>query len=272
MKTKCLAIAIAAILIVTAASVLATAAPASWPSLPPDQVHLTAVYGVDSYFISTLGLVPNGYDVHNGIYPGWCVDRTTGMNRGVPHSVKLYSSLSPPEELNGINWIAINYILNHKQGDMMDVQNAIWHFTEDNYTPQGGYSAVAQAMIDAANSHPGYDPLTGTVLAIICYRQNDEEGVQNSIIELSHGLGLSPGYWKHNVNVYNGGKGSFSGDPHITRQQLEAYAQYIATNFSPGFTLQNAQQIFQDNKQHAQWLTVANWFNAAAGLPPYSDD
>ncbi len=270
MKKKTIAIVLLGLLIFSGVSLIAAATPAPWPNLPPDQIHLTAVDGTNSYFITTLGLVPDRYDVHNGIYAGWCVDRSVTMNRGVPHSVKLYSTISPPV-LTNINWIAINYILNHKQGTMMDIQNAIWFFT-DNYTPPGGHTPATQAMIDAANANPNYDPLTGTTLAIICLQQYGEEGVQNSIIELGRGMGLSPGYWKHNVNVYNGGHGSYSGDPHITPQQLEAYAQFIATNFHPGFTLQEAQQIFQDNKQHAQWLTVANWFNAAADLPPYSDD
>jgi len=190
------------------------------------------------------------------------------MIRSVSHNVILYSSLSPPPVVSGINRGAGNYILNHKQGSMMDVQEAIWHFT-DAFSP---ISATAQAMVDAANANPSYDPMTGTVLAVICLPQNDR-GAQNSIIELSvPGLGLSPGYWKHNVNVYNGGHGSYSGDPHITPTQLEAYAAYIAANFHPGFTLAEAQQLFQDNHQKAQWLTIANWFNVAAGLLPYVED
>jgi hypothetical protein len=267
MKVKHVALIVAALLMLSSITALANVKAAPWPNLPSTHVHLTVVDGTTSYFISTLSGVPAGFDVHNGVYRGWCVDRSTTMIRSVSHNVILYSSLSPPSALSSINWIAINYILNHKQGTMMDVQHAIWHFT-DGYSPG---NAATQAMVDAANANPTYNPTTGAILAVICLPQNDS-GAQNSIIELCRLPGLSPGYWKHNVNVYNGGHGSYSGDPHITPAQLETYAAYIAANFHPGFNLAEAQQLFQDNKQHAQWLTIANWFNAAAGRLPYTED
>jgi hypothetical protein len=91
--------------------------------------------------------------------------------------------------------------------------------------------------------------------------------------------GLSPGYWKHNVNVYCGGNGSYSGDPHETAETMEGYAAYILTG-SLGYApthdqivlfLSNVNGIFHDNTQKDMWLTIANWFNAAAGRLPYSD-
>jgi len=268
MKTKYVAIATFALLMFSNATLLANVRASSWPNLPSDPVQLAVVDGTTTYFVTTLSGVPAGFDVHNGVYAGWCVDRSVIMIRSVSHNVILYSSLSPPPVVGGINWIAINYILNHKQGDMMDVQEAIWHFT-DAFSP---ISPTAQAMVDAANANPSYDPITGAVLAVICIPQNGENA-QNSIIELDiPGLGLSPGYWKHNVKVYNGGRGSYSGDPHITPAQLEAYATYIAANFHPGFTLAWANERFQNNEYKDMWLTMANWFNAAAGLLPYADD
>lgn len=268
MKGKHLTIAILTLLMLSGFTLLVTVNASSWPNLPTTQVQLTVVDGTTSYFISTLSGVPAGFDVGNGVYPGWCVDRSVVMLRSVSHNVMLYSSLSPPSVVSGINWIAINYILNHKQGSVMDVQQAIWHFT-DAFSP---ISATAQAMVDAANANPSYDPMTGEVLAIICLPQ-DDPGAQNSIIELSiPGMGLSPGYWKHNVKVYNGGRGSYSGDPHITPAQLESYAAYIAANFQPGFTLAWANERFQNKEYKHMWLTIANWFNAAAGLMPYVND
>lgn len=251
---------------------LATVKAAPWPNLPATEVQLTVVDGTTSYFISTLSGVPVGYDVHNGVYPGWCVDHETHMGRSVSHDVMLYSSLSPPAALSGINWNAINYILNHKQGTMLDVQQAIWHFTNP---PYNGLNPTGWAMVNAANAHPGYVPTTGEVLAVICLRDPYDVDAQDSIIELvipPQGQGLSPGYWKHNVNVYNGGHGSYSGDPHITPTQLEAYAAYIAANFHSGFTLGWANEQFQNNAHKNMWLTIANWFNAAAGLLPYAGD
>ena len=188
MKTKHTAIAILALLMLSSVTLLTSVKATPWPSLPSTPVQLTIVNGTTSYFISTLSGVPGGYDVHNGVYSSWCAEAWKHMDRGVSHNVTLYSSLSPPSALSSINWIAINYILNHKQGTMLDVQYAIWFFT-DAFPPTG--YPLAQAMIDAANAYPTYDPNTGAVLAIICLRQ-DDNGVQNTIIEL--GRVVSPTY------------------------------------------------------------------------------
>jgi len=83
--------------------------------------------------------------------------------------------------------------------------------------------------------------------------------------------GLSPGYWKHNVNVYSGGDGSYSGDPRMTAVQLETYETYIKAHFKSTFSLEWAQERFQDPQYNDEWLTIANWFNAAADRLPYTD-
>lgn len=266
MKTKLIALSVLGSLLLSSAALLVTVKAAPWPNLPSTAVQLTVVDGTTSYFVSTLSGVPAGFDVTNGVYPGWCVDTSTTMIRSVSHDVILYSSLSPPSALSGINWIAINYILNHKQGTMMDVQEAIWYFS-DGISPG---SAAAQAMVDAANANPSYDPTTGAVLAVICLPQ-DDPGAQISIIELLRQPGLSPGYWKHNVKVYNGGPGHYSGDPHETDETMETYAAYIVSNFDPSFTLEYANEMFQNNANKGTWLTIANWFNAASGRAPYND-
>jgi len=178
MKAQYITIVIMALLMLSSFTLLANVKAAPWPNLPSTVVQLTAVNGTDSYFISTLSGVPAGFDVTNGVYAGWCVDKSVTMVRGVAHDVKLYSSISPTVRTD-IDWVAINYILNHKQGTMMDIQEAIWFFSDVASTE----SPLAQAMIEEANENPGYNPLTGDVLAIICIPQNHTDA-QNSIIEL----------------------------------------------------------------------------------------
>lgn len=261
--------------------VLATTTNAApWnPNLPTTVVQLTALDGELSYFASTLSSVPPGFDVQNGLYYGWCVDGSTTMIRSIPHNVILYSSLAPPSSLSSINWVAINYILNNRQGAMLDVQQAIWYIVGDVEYP--ALSSFAQAMVDDALSTP-YDPAAGAILAVICLPQEDPDA-QTSIIELRR-CGLSPGYWKHNVKVYNGGPGHYSGTPtHESDETMEGYATIIlaagypnipAEVDSPQDFLEWANIRFQDNaykKADPSWLELANWFNAAAGLTPYSD-
>jgi hypothetical protein len=280
MNTKKIAISLLGILMLSGVlAITVNAAP--WPNLPTTQVQLTVVDGTTSYFVSTLSGVPQGFDVHNGVYPGWCVDRSTTMTRNAPHNVILYSSLNPPASLSGIDWLKINYVLNHKQGSMADVQEAIWYFTGD--LGFSAISATAQAMVNAANANP-YDPSAGSILAVICLPQEDPNA-QNSIIEIRRcGRGLSPGYWKHNVKVYNGGPGHYSGTPtHESDATMEGYAATIlavgyasipADVDTPQEFLAWANMRFQNNaykKDNPSWLELANWFNAAAGLLPYSD-
>ena len=113
------------------------------------------------------------------------------------------------------------------------------------------------------------------------------EGVQNSIIEITRLFGLSPGYWKHNVKVYNGGPGSYSGTPlHESNETMESYAATILAAHQAEITSEDpnvdtveefltwANIRFQDNafkKGTPSWLELANWFNAAAGRSPYVD-
>ena len=65
---------------------------------PPDLVTMNAVYGTNSYFDMTLSDIPVGYDIINGIYHGWCVQKNMNMTQHVNHTVLLYSSYAsaPP--------------------------------------------------------------------------------------------------------------------------------------------------------------------------------
>jgi hypothetical protein len=174
-----------ALLLIPFAAMRPVVAPSSvWPNLPKIAVNLTAADGTSTYYVSTLSGVPGGYDVYDQNYSGWCVDRSIIMERGVSHFVVLYSSLDGglPAPLDGIYWNAINYILNHKQGSMMDVQEAIWFFT-DGFSPDHSHTN-AWAMITGAQANPSFTPSAGDILAIICYNAQGAAHVQNSIIEL----------------------------------------------------------------------------------------
>lgn len=86
---------------------------------------------------------------------------------------------------------------------------------------------------------------------------------------------LSPGYWKHNVKVYCGGPGHYSGDPKESDASMEGYAAIILggtpTHAQIVAFLNDCNDKFQNSAYNNMWLTIANWFNAAAGRYPYSD-
>jgi len=137
--------------------------------LPSGDVTINAEYGTTHWFDFTLSdVVPaDVYDVENGIYHGWCVDKDLEMSRGVNHPVILRSSLDTdlPNGLSNLPWNEINYIINNK-GDTSrnNVQMAIWFFTDG--LDLTGYDD-AQALVDDANENGGdFIPQTDDLLAI----------------------------------------------------------------------------------------------------------
>ncbi len=157
-------------------------------NLPSTVVRIEVSDGTQSYFDTALSEVPSGYDVTNATYRGWCVDVRTNMARSpATHTVLLYASTSPPGELANESWGMINYVLNHKQGSVQDIQEAIWYFMHIDglYTPS---STAAWAIInDTLENGGGFIPGPGQVTAVICYPTvlfPNQPDVQISIIEV----------------------------------------------------------------------------------------
>jgi hypothetical protein len=158
-------------------------------SLPTRSVTIEAFNGTESFFITELSNVPSGYAISNKSYPGWCVDRTAEMARSpATHLVSLYSSLNLSGDLANQSWDMVNYLLNHKQGSNIDVQNAIWYFVN----MQGGYtdfnSNTAWSMINDTLAHgKDFVPSSTQLAAVICYPVRSfatDANVQISIIEV----------------------------------------------------------------------------------------
>jgi hypothetical protein len=144
--------------------------------------------GTETFFATHLSNIPSGYNVANGTYPSWCVDRTVPMALSPAiHEIVLYSSTNPPGKLASQRWDMVNYILNHKQGEMADIQQAIWYFINmvGNYSPS---STTAMTIInDALANGNGFVPQIGEIIAIICVPVvllPEPIFVQISIIEL----------------------------------------------------------------------------------------
>jgi len=70
-----------------------------------------------------------------------------------------------PEEYMSENWSKINYIINNKQGNRINVQDAIWYFICNESYPS---NSNAQAMItDAEENGSDFIPQEGEIIAII---------------------------------------------------------------------------------------------------------
>ncbi len=182
-------LSVVAIMILTSTVLLVTSTFASNDplKLPSTSVILVANNGTQAFFDITLSGVPSGYDVSNGTYLGWCIDIRTEMEFSVKHHVTLHSSLNP-DVLTDEEWDMVNYILNHKQGDRDDIQQAIWYFInlDSGYTPK---TTKAQAMVnDAVANGTDFVPTTGQKAAIIAIPDTTfpgAEDVQISIIEVT---------------------------------------------------------------------------------------
>jgi PKD repeat protein len=150
--------------------------------LPPSFVTMLAKNGTNSWFDEKLSEVPTGYDLTNGTYRGWCAQENVEMTRNVNHTVRLYSCYdsSMPPDFQSENWSKINYILNHKQGNVDSVQYAIWYYLNFEEYPSDNDS---QAMIADANENGiGFIPHSGEVIAILVY---GVPAIQRTFIEFT---------------------------------------------------------------------------------------
>ena len=136
--------------------------------LPIELVTMQAENGTKSWFDITLLNVPQGYDVTNGLYPGWCIQRDKEMSRGVNHSVYFYSSYDSAlsENFSNNNWNKINYVINNKQGaSKYTIQQVIWWYICQD--PVSDNDTLAKNIIANADLNGDFVPSSGEFIAIL---------------------------------------------------------------------------------------------------------
>jgi PKD repeat protein len=141
--------------------------------LPTGYVTMYAQYGAESWFEMTLSGIPAGYDVENGQYLGWCIQKSVTMTKYVNHTVALYSSYDPnmPEQFHNCPWNKINYVINHKQGSRESIEKVLWYYAGEDVYPETDLDA--QHMIINANANgTSFIPDVGQNIAILV------EGIQ----------------------------------------------------------------------------------------------
>lgn len=125
--------------------------------------------------------VPVGYCAGNQYYRGWCVDAATGMADEF-FFARLYDSLGAnlPAYLRAEPWSQINYVLNHKLGEPLDAQEAIWYLQDGTDLLDIDPGPIRDMVAAARQFGPGYVPPAGQIRAIILDPTN---AVQRLIME-----------------------------------------------------------------------------------------
>jgi hypothetical protein len=225
--------------------------------------------GTVSYFDIYLFDVPDGLDVTNGYYVGWCADRSVMMPREQELTVRLYNSydLLLPLPLRDKDWDKVNYILNNK-GDATkkDIQDAFWYLLNDY--PYDDISDTAKTLVDTAPD--GYVPHSGDLITILAEPVNTEGRpwpFQFAFIQvmIPPQEGKSHGFWKNHHESWPDG---YTPTMLVTDVFENASLYELTTD-----TLQDALEYHSDNitKGAAQILlrnAVASVLNAAH--PPIS--
>ena len=157
--------------------------------------------------------VPDGYDVTNGWYIGWCIEANFQGDAPPLTQHLLVDSTDEPEDFpspcenyDTIPWNYVNYVLNHRDGSVWDVQLALWQVAGTNHPVHTfPMTQAAQDMVDDALANGQYFvPGPGDIVAVaICSdgiqfpTVGDPPALQDTIIEvLFDGDGCTPGYWK----------------------------------------------------------------------------
>ncbi len=178
-------------------------------ALPPGQVAASHNYTPDgdSFFRITLSGFSDMYDVVPGVpYKGWCIEDNGQQNTSIVQLFSSYDLSMPLDALTyqdpgiplirdgilplgaPVRWNQLNYLLNHKQGTMWDIQAAIWLLiwgeTHIDPVPPIAQNMVTEALSNGANFEPG----PGDVIAVILYADgigpSPDRQYQDSIIEL----------------------------------------------------------------------------------------
>jgi len=141
-------------------------------NIPDINISFVIYKSTESYITVKLSNVPAGYDITNATYPGWCVDPSHTIQIGDLINGTLYLSTDPElyekcPSCASTNWTYVNYILNHKNGNMTDIQSAIHYFVGGgNYpTTQAAKLMVENALLYGSN----FTPKSGEFIAVIIY-------------------------------------------------------------------------------------------------------
>jgi hypothetical protein len=199
-------------------------------NLPSSLIDVIVQNDTTSYFLTTLGNVPSGYDVTNTTYLGWCIDHSVVMTRNETFEAQLYSTSDPPSGYySTISWNMVNYIINNKLTNFNETQDCIWYFVNNSVTYTHGLDPNETVLVnDAYASGANFVPSPGQTTAVIVIPQNVPPGsgpFQDSIIEVPVPQPL-------NVTATVTGDATLTGEN--TYQMNQGATAYFAANAQGG--------------------------------------
>jgi hypothetical protein len=88
------------------------------------------------------------------------------MIMNTPLVTTLWNTYDPGLPYPDPDWDKVNYLINHKAGTRMQVQQAIWCFIDGGYS--GGDPVVVAMILDANLHGEGFKPMPGQWCAVLC--------------------------------------------------------------------------------------------------------
>jgi len=267
MKHQMSVVGMAAVVLAIGAGVAFAMGILNLPGVPVTVAHGPWNAGANSTLDVTLSEVPDGFDVTNGYYPGWCVEDNFQPDYSGPGVVLLDSTDTeplecPPNDYPGYPWDKINYLLNHKNGTIEDIQVAMW-LLNGTYAGTFPETPAATAMFDDAEANGGgFLPGPGEIVAVVlCVDGNSGAGTfQDTLIELvlppEDFQGCTPGYWKQPQHLFAWAPTGYSPD--------DPYGTVFGVDDSLDLTLLQALRIGGGGEMALYRHATAALLNAAS--------
>jgi hypothetical protein len=162
------------------------------PVLDPDAIDVVMTQAQDPYYnvkypgwpMFFMKITLSGIDlteswVQDGEKYAYCMEKAVYINYNVHYDCYMistydYDNAMLPGDVSDEEWAKINYILNHKQGNYSDVNDALYVYTNDKTYAE--VTPLAKAMIDAAEDYEDdfgeYRPGESEVMGVYLYIEN----------------------------------------------------------------------------------------------------
>lgn len=165
--------------------------------IPEHPVHMYIKKGQESHF--ELFFLDVKYDsdlVDFETYKAWCLQKGRILRRDAMHEINLYNCYDPniPEQFRRTDWNRVNYIINHKKGSQVAVQEAIWALCDAANKPT---SKDAILLLDeSAERGRDFRPAEGELLGVIGYPEGKQPVFIEFLLPKSETFAVAPAFFE----------------------------------------------------------------------------